>query len=191
MRRIVFAFGLFMLSWSGAAFAALEIHFYSKDFASTFPHGFVRITGTLDSTGEAIDTNYGFTPVRLTPGVLTGAVKGRIQTVSPRYVSRSVLHFSLKLTEEQYRTVLGVVAKWRDRPQPNYLLNSRNCVHFVADVAATLGLQAPAVPQLMKKPKSFLQRVTRDNSVLIANWNSAFPAPVHAIQDASHQAIAR
>jgi hypothetical protein len=48
-------------------------------------------------------------------------------------------------------------------------------VDFVADVATALGLQAPVIPKLMKKPKSYLDRITELNSDLIAHW-SAHPA---------------
>jgi hypothetical protein len=33
-----------------------------------------------------------------------------------------------------------------------------------------LGLHAPPVPKLMKKPKSYLEKVTRDNAQLIQSW---------------------
>ena len=122
-------------------------------------------------TGAGSDTNYGFTAARVSPAILAGPVKGKIQTVDPHYVSRSKLHFSLTLTDEQYRAVLAVVEKWRAAPQPSYRLNSSNCVHFVAEVAQALGLDAPPDPKLMKKPNSFLENVTRENSVRIANWN--------------------
>ncbi|HEU5482855.1 MAG TPA: hypothetical protein VFU80_07190, partial [Sphingomicrobium sp.] len=104
------------------------------------------------------------------PEILFGPVRGMIQTVDPVYVSRSDRHFSLKLTGEQYRTVLAVVEKWRSAPQPSYRVNSRNCVHFVAEVATALGFHAPPAKGLMKKPKSFLRKVTADNRVLIDQW---------------------
>lgn len=166
--------------WSSAAAAAVEIHFYSKDFASTFPHAFVRLTGTVDATGEQLDTNYGFTPVRLNPSILMGPVKGMIQTVEPKYVARSDKHFTLRLTDDQYRMVLARIDSWRTAPQPNYRLNSRNCVYFVADIAAVLGLRAPPAPALMKKPKSFLQKVTHDNLTTIAQWPGGSAAPTAA-----------
>ena len=171
MRLVRLLLFVALLGWGGAARAEVEIGFYSKDFASTFPHAFVRLTGTDESTGQSYDTNYGFTPVRLSTGILFGSVNGMIQTVDPVYVSRSDRHFSLKLNDEQYRAVLAVVEKWRTAPQPNYRLNSRNCVHFVADIAGALGLHAPPAKGLMKKPKSFLQKVTRDNMALIAQWD--------------------
>ena len=161
---------IILLGWAGVASAQVEAHFHSKDFASTFPHAFVRLTGTDPATLQPIDVNYGFTPVRLSPGILLGPVQGMIETVDPEYVARSDRHFTLRLSGEQYRTVLAVVEKWRTAPQPSYRLNSRNCVHFIAEVASALGLSAPEYKPLMKKPKSFLRKVTSDNAELIRRW---------------------
>ena len=170
MRLVRLLLFVALLGWGGAARAEVEIGFYSKDLASTFPHAFIRLTGTDESTGKSYDTNYGFTPVRLSTRILSGSVNGMIQTVDPVYVSRSDRHFSLKLNDNQYRAVLAVVEQWRNAPLPNYHLNGRNCVHFVAAVAAALGLNSPPANGLMKKPKSFLQKVTADNSALIGQW---------------------
>ena len=169
--RLRFILLVLLLCWPAGLAAQVEIHFYSKDLAKTFPHAFVRLTD------GAADTNYGFTAARVSPAILAGAVKGKIQTVDPDYVARSKRHFSLTLTDEQHRTVLEVVEKWRAAPQPSYRLNSSNCVHFVAEVAQALGLNALPDRKLMKKPKSFLEKVTRDNQALIAGWNSL---PRHA-----------
>lgn len=187
MRQIRIVLLILLLGWAGVARAGVEVHFHSKDFASTFPHAFVRLTGT-DPTGRPIDVNYGFTPERLTGGILFGPVRGMMQTVDPLYVSRSDRHFSLKLTDQQYRTVLAIVERWHTAPQPNYHLNGRNCVHFVAEVASALGLHAPEDKRLMKKPKSFLRKVTEDNLALIEQWparhavaiRQASPAPTPA-----------
>jgi hypothetical protein len=170
MRLVRLLLCLFLLASAGTARAQVEIAFYSKDLASTFPHAFVRLTGTDETTGQAFDTNYGFTPMRVTPGILFGPVRGMIQTVDPVYVSRSDRHFSLQLSREQYLSVVAMVERWRDSPQPNYRLESRNCVHFVAEMASLLGLHAPPARGLMKKPRSFLEKVTRDNQMLIAQW---------------------
>ena len=161
---------LLLLCWPASLAAQVEIHFYSKDLAKSFPHAFVRLTGA------GSDTNYGFTAARVSPAILAGPVKGKIQTVDPHYVSRSKLHFSLTLTDEQYRAVLAVVEKWRSAPQPSYRLSSSNCVHFVAEVAQALGLDARPDPKLMKKPRSFLGKVTRENAALIAHWQVPTPA---------------
>ncbi|HUG46008.1 MAG TPA: hypothetical protein VMK31_05805, partial [Sphingomicrobium sp.] len=135
-----------------------------------------------ETTGEPFDTNYGFTPVRVSPGLLFGSVNGMIDSASPLYVSRSQRHFSLKLSDDQYRAVIAAVEKWRNAAQPSYRLGSRNCVHFVAEVATLLGLHAPPAKGLMKKPRSFLEKVTKDNYQLIAQWPGPPPSPGQAVQ---------
>jgi len=171
MRRwIRLLFMLLAFAWSGAAWAQVEIAFYSKDTGSTFPHAFVRLTGTLES-GKAIDVNYGFTPVNVSPGILWGAVTGTVESASPQYVSQSDRHFALTLSTEQYHQVVAIIEKWRDAPQPSYRLNGRNCVNFVAEIANALGVRAPVIPKLMKKPRSYLDEVQRLNASTIANWN--------------------
>ena len=187
MRRLTLF--LLLLCWPAAVPAQqVEIHFYSKDLAKTFPHAFVRLTGT------GLDTNYGFTAERVSPAILMGPVKGKIQTVPPDYVARSQRHFSLSLSDEQYRLVLAVIEQWRAAPQPSYRLNSSNCVHFVASVAQALGLNAAPAPQLIKKPRSFLEKVTHDNSQLIAGWNGLpgqAGSPLQAQHDPAGDSISR
>lgn len=181
MRHIRLILLLFLASWSAAASAQVEISFYSKDMASSFPHAYVRLTGTDDSTGQPIDVNYGFTPVSLGPGILFGSVRGMIESASQEYIARSDRHFSLKLTDDQYRQVIAIVDKWRDAPQPSYRLSGRNCIDFVAEIATTLGLQAPVIPKLMKKPRSYLDEIARLNSALIAGWDAQFAARQAAV----------
>jgi hypothetical protein len=180
MRLVRIFLFLLLLGWAATARAQVEIAFYSKDLASTFPHAFVRLTGIDQTTGQPFDTNYGFTPVRVTPGILFGPVNGMIHTADPVYVSSSDRHFSLILDDDQYRAVLAAVERWHVAPQPSYRLNSRNCVHFVAEIATLLGLHAPPARGLMTKPKSFLQKVTADNSALIAQWPVRSGADVQA-----------
>ena len=183
MRRTLRLFLLlFVFTWSGLASAQVEIAFYSKDTGSTFPHAYVRLTGTLDNTGQPIDVNYGFTPVSVSPGVLWGPVRGMIESALPEYIARSDRHFTLKLTPQQYRQVIAIVEKWRDAPQPSYRLNGRNCIDFVAEIANTLGINAPVIPKLMKKPRSYLDEIARMNASTIANWDSRPVAPALATQ---------
>lgn len=167
--RVLFLLIVLVAGFPAAARAQVEIAFYSKDLASSFPHAYVRLTGTDDS-GRPFDSNYGFTPARMSPAILVGAVEGMMQAVGTDYIARSDRHFSVSLTSEQYARVVAVIERWRDGPQPNYRLNGRNCVHFVADVAAAIGLDAPIVPNLMKKPKSYLEMVSRRNAALLARW---------------------
>jgi hypothetical protein len=149
------------------AFAAVEIAFYSRELGgNNFPHAFVALRGTLDATGEAVDTSYGFTAKAVTPALLFGSVSGEVVVEGPRQIARSDRQFALTLTDDQYRAVMAVVEAWRNRPQPSYNLNRRNCVHFVADLAQTLGLRVENAGGLMKRPRSFLQHVRSLNPQL-------------------------
>jgi hypothetical protein len=189
MRVLRFFLVLALFGWGAAAKAGVDISFYSKDMASSFPHAYIRLTGTDDRTGKAVDSNFGFTPVSLGPGVLFGSVRGMIESAGPEYIARSDRHFTLSLSDDQYRKVLAIVDKWRNAPQPSYRLNGRNCVTFVADIATALGLSAPVIPKLMKKPRSYLDEITQLNAAVIEHWRDKLsgqgpaataPAPIAA-----------
>ena len=158
---------LLLVLGSAPAAASVTITFYSKEFDSSFPHAFVLVRGVVDETAEKIDTNYGFTATHVSPAVLLGSVTGEIMTVSPEYVARSVPHIALTLTDAEYAEVMAVVEQWRGMKQPSYHLNKRNCVFFVADIAATLGMKVDT-SRLMKKPYSFLSALAETNRQWLA-----------------------
>lgn len=148
---------LLLFGLSAPAAAAVEIAFYSRELGGdNFPHAFVVLRGTVDATGEQVDTSYGFTAKAVTPAILFGSVAGEIVVEGPRQVARSDRQFALTLSDERYRAVMAVVGRWRTRPQPSYNLNRANCVHFVAEIAETAGLRVERVSRLMKRPRSFL-----------------------------------
>jgi hypothetical protein len=151
------------------AAAAVEIAFYSRELGgNNFPHAFIALNGRLDATGEQVDTSYGFTAHAVTPALLFGSVSGEIVIEGPRQIARSNRQFALVLSDERYRAVMAVVERWRNRPQPSYNLNHRNCVHFVGEVAQALGLRVEYVQRLMKRPRSFLEHVRSLNPELRA-----------------------
>jgi len=148
---------LLLLAFHSPAVAAVEIAFYSRELGgNNFPHAFVVLHGTVDATGETVDTSLGFTAHSITPGILWGSVRGEVLVEGERQIARSDRQFALTLSDERYRAVMTVVDRWRNMPQPSYNLNRRNCVHFVAEMAAAAGLRVEQVPSLMKKPRSFL-----------------------------------
>jgi hypothetical protein len=164
--RVVIAIAL-LLGLTQAANASVEIAFYSRELGgNNFPHAFVALRGTIDSTGEQVNTTYGFTAHSVTPAILFGSVSGEIVVEGERQMARSTRQFALILSEERYHAVMAVVDQWRNRAQPSYNLNHRNCVHFVADLARTVGLRVEEVPGLMKRPRSFLLHVRSLNPQL-------------------------
>ncbi len=159
---------LLILLPPGPALAAVEIAFYSRDADVRFPHAFVVLQGTVDATGEAVNEDYGFTAVTPSPAVLWGPVRGRIITDHPKaYVAGSRRHFSFVLSDAEYAGVMAVIERWRRLPQPSYALDTRNCLFFVADIAAALGLEADPPARLVRKPRSFLTWLTDRNRPLI------------------------
>lgn len=160
--------GILLLAAAAPASAAVEITFLSKEFGASFPHAYVALDGTLDRTGERISANYGFTATHVSPAILMGSVKGEIMSVDPDYMSKSDRHFSISLDDQDYDVVMAVVERWRTMKQPSYNLNRQNCVFFVADVAAALGMQADTPKALMKKPRSYLEMLARANHPWLA-----------------------
>jgi hypothetical protein len=163
---------LWLAAWlsltAAPAAAAVEISFHSKELGVTFPHAFIVLDGTLDTTGETVAENYGFTVRNLIgPSILFGAVQGTVTSETPGSIRNSNLHFTMVLSDEQYRVVRDLVEHWRALPQPSYSLNRRTCVSFVAEVAAALGLDADA-SGMLRTPGTFLDRVRDANRAAIA-----------------------
>lgn len=151
--------GGLMLVAPGVAQAEVDVTFYSHEFGSSFPHAFIVLKGTVDATGEVVDTAYGFTAKNLTPAILWGSVIGVVQTPKPDYIADSNPHFTVRVDDAGYAKLLAKVAEWRDRPQKSYNLNKRNCVHFAMETAETVGLKVNHKSKFFKKPRSFLEEV--------------------------------
>jgi len=161
------AFLLFGLPIPAAA--AVEMVFYSRELGGdNFPHAFVHLRGTVDATGERVDTTYGFTARAITPALLFGSVSGEIVVEGAGQIARSERQFALTLPDERYAAVMAVVEIWRNRPQPSYNLNGRNCVHFVGALAEAAGLRVEYTRRLIKRPRSFLRHVRDLNPQLAA-----------------------
>ena len=145
------------------AWAAVSITFYSKELGASFPHAFVIVEGTLDRGGPRIAEDYGFTAKTISPAILWGKVAGEVITDhTDSYVRGSDRHFTLTLTDEEYDRAMATVARWRAAKQPSYDLDKHNCVHFVAEIAASIGLTADT-KRFMKKPRSYLEALTGAN----------------------------
>jgi hypothetical protein len=160
MARFLFLLIGFMLMVAAPqAKAEVVATFYSHDFGDHFPHAFVKLKGTVDSTGENVDTNYGFTAVNTTPAILMGPVKGMIETKDAKYIASSNAHFSVRLSDADYARLIALVEQWRNIPGKSYSLGKRNCVHFAMEAAALLGLSVNRKSKFFKKPKTFLLEV--------------------------------
>lgn len=165
-RYLTLALAIFFSQFSAIAQAEVVATFYSHDFGDHFPHAFVKLKGTVDSTGKAVDTNYGFTAVSVSPAILMGSVKGMIETKDAKYIASSNPHFSVRLSDAEYAKFMAFVDKWRNLPGKSYSLGKRNCVHFAMEAAALLGLSVNRQSKFFKKPKSFILETMKLNNGL-------------------------
>lgn len=181
-RWLAFVAAALLAFGAAPASAAVSITFWSKELGSTFPHAFFTLEGTPDRGGARIEEDYGFTAKAVTPAILWGKVAGEVVTDnSTSYVKGSDRHFTLTLTDAEYDRVMATVERWRTTRQPSYDLDRHNCVHFVAEIAASIGLRTDTT-RLMKKPRSFLVAMTDANRALLTSRGAIFhrPAPVPA-----------
>ena len=164
-------FALLALVWSGPALADVQIHFHSFNGSVLFgryPHTFIVLEGELEETGEVVNENYGFTAKKVTPAVLSGPVFHSISVEEPKYVESTNRHFTLTITDDQYRQILKEVAAWRDAPGKYYDLDTRNCIHFVGTMAQILGLTVEYPDNMLRRPKKWLNHITSLNPQLKA-----------------------
>ena len=145
------------------ASAAVQVHFYSREFGNQFPHAFVLVEGTLAATGKKVTGNYGFTAVNVSPGILLGSVKGAVQSLKPGYAAKADRKFTVTLDDAGYARLMRKVAEYQAMNQPSYSLDKRNCVHFIMELAETAGLKVNRKSKFFRKPRSFLEEVQKLN----------------------------
>lgn len=102
------------------------------------PHAFIRIEGNPDG-GAAVDETYGFTATNLMNAMAHKA--GFVEAADPRYIGEAHPYFWLTITDAQYHALRTRIDYWKSPEGSLYSLWSRNCITFVADMAATLGLE--------------------------------------------------
>ncbi len=158
---------LMALVWSPVASAAVEMSFHSFNGSlfGRYPHTFVVLEGTMED-GTAVNENYGFSAKNVTPAILSGPVKHIVMVEKPKYVRSTNRHFTVTLDDAQVGQVRATMVRWRDAPGKYYDLGNRNCIHFVGAMAQIAGLKVDYPKELLRKPKSWLNRVATLNPQL-------------------------
>ena len=161
LKRLVLS--LLFLIFGAIPFASAQVTatYYSMDFGENFPHAFVHLTGNKDD-GTPVDQFLGFSAKLVTPAILMSSVNGEVIRRTPKYLNVSEPRFALILTDQQYGDLLKLADDWEDN-RLKYNLNTRNCIHFVADSIQLLGLKVNWDSEYFKKPKGFLREVSRLN----------------------------
>ena len=161
----------FALAWSPAAQAKVSMSFHSFNGSVLFgryPHTFIVLHGSEEATGRAVNENYGFTAQTAGPAVLSGPVKHAVMTEKAKYIISTNRHFTVELSDAEYRQVVAEVARWRDAPGKYYDLDTRNCLHFVGKMAEIAGLKVSYPKNLLRKPKAWLNHLATLNPQLRA-----------------------
>jgi len=133
--------------------------------AGRYPHTFVSMEGTLDD-GTEVKENFGFSAKSASLAVLSGPVEHMILVEEEKWLRKTNRHFTLTMTDGQYRKVRALVEAWRDAPGEYYDLETRNCIHFVGEIGRIMGLDISYPDKLLRKPKSWLNHITRLNPEL-------------------------
>ena len=167
--RLVAFLALLFAAIASPAQAEVLAHFHSFNgsvLIGRYPHTFVVFEGTLDDTGERIGENFGFSAKSVSPAVLTGPVEHIVMTEKDKWIGKTNRHFTLHLSDEQYRRLKREVVAWRDHPGKYYDLNARNCIHFVGRLAELAGLKVDYPQSMLKKPKAWLNHIAELNPQL-------------------------
>lgn len=156
------------LLWSGAAMAEVQIHFHSFNGSVLFgryPHTFIVLDGTL-SDGTRVDENYGFSARHSGEAIVSGWAEHMVLSESARNVRNTNRHFSITLSDAQYRRVIQEVRAWQAPGGKRYSLDERNCIHFVGTMAALVGLKVEYPENMLRRPKKWLNHIATLNPQL-------------------------
>ena len=170
MRPLLSLFlALIAFGWSGPALADVQVHFHSFNGSVLFgryPHTFIVMEGELESTGEAINENFGFSARKVTTAILSGPVEHMVLAETEKTIRKTNRHFTLTITDDQYYRLKQEVLAWRNAPGKFYDLESRNCIHFVGRMAQLLGLEVEYPDNMLRRPKKWLNHITDMNPEL-------------------------
>ena len=169
-RRIAAAvlFAIAGLAFATPAAAEVRVGFHSFNGSvlwGRYPHTFVTFDGTLDN-GTKIRENYGFSARSSTEAIRGGPSSHMIIVEKEATIPKTNLHFTVTVPDATYRRMKAEVIAWRDAPGKLYILDKRNCIHFVAKLAEIAGIDAPVPSDYVRTPKAWLNYVTRRNPKL-------------------------
>ncbi len=168
-RFLAVFFCFFAAILPAAAFAQVTLAFHSFNgsyLGGRYPHAFIVLDGTL-ANGTRVHENYGYSTSASALSALSGPVPGIIQVEKEKYIASTNRHFTVPISDAHYRDIVAEVNAWKDAPgQKRYLLDHRNCIHFVARIAQMVGLKAEVPQKMVRRPKLWLNLVTRLNPQL-------------------------
>ena len=160
---------LLSLGWATPALAEVQLSFHSFNGSVLFgryPHAFVVLEGTLEESGQAVNENFGFTAKKVSTAILRGPVVHDILIEQPKYIAKTNRHFTITISDAQYHQIMAEMRAWRDAPGKYYDLDTRNCIHFVGEIARIMGLMVEYPKKMLRRPKKWLNHITEMNPQL-------------------------
>jgi hypothetical protein len=169
MRFLALLFSALLAFVPLPALAAVTLAFHSFNgsyLGGRYPHAFVVLDGTLGD-GTRVQENYGYSTSSSALSALRGNVPGIIQIEKEKYVGSTNRHFAVPVSDAQVAAIRAEAEAWKDAPgQKRYSLERRNCLHFVARIAQMVGISAPVPQTMLRRPKLWLNHITRLNPQL-------------------------
>jgi hypothetical protein len=167
-----------------AALAQVRVSFYSHPWGLGragylyFPHAYIVVEPDGPSASLSSRQSFGFTPVDTAIVMVTKHGRGMIIPQDERYRAVSVRHFSVEISDAQYVALERGIEAWKDNGDP-YVLHTRNCISFVAQMARLVDLKVGDVHTM--DPAAFLESVKQANLARInadAERMASPPAPL-------------
>ena len=153
---------------SAAAEVRLTFHsFNGSVMFGRYPHTFVSMEGSL-SDGTRVKENWGFSARNAGPAVLRGPVEHIVMTEEDEWLAKTNRHFTIPITDDQYRAIRRETFRWRDAPGKYYSLDTRNCIHFVGTIGKLVGLKVEYPQNMLRRPKKWLNHIGALNPQLKA-----------------------
>lgn len=189
--------GALILAPPGLASARYVVGFYSHSWGVGegmlyFPHAFILVRGAPDNGGAPIEQSFGFTDPAPTPALLFHRSRGEVIDSRKDYLAVSRKHFSIDITDDQYRNLIQAVRAWESVKGDPYDLHTRNCITFVGEMARALGLNVG--DERITDPSRFLEDLRSLNPSIVAKEDSATaraPGGIGTVTEPSSEPVAR
>lgn len=159
--------GFLALSLAMAVPARAEVDVSFQSFNGSllggrYPHTFVIFDGTL-ADGTRVDENWGFSAKRSSAAIMSGQAEHIFMHEDADQIRKTNRHFTVTVSDAKFREMRAEIDRWRNSTEKLYSLDNNNCIHFVAKMAQMVGLKADVPREYVKKPRAWLNYVTRNN----------------------------
>jgi hypothetical protein len=158
---------------AGMAQAATTVSFYSHGWGvglngyTYFPHAFVVIRRDGAAGEPPKVERWGYTAQSVYDiGALLHPAPGEVSAPNDTYRQHATLHFTVSITDDQYKALEDRIAWWGAPTSPLYHLDKHDCMTFVGDLAATIGLKTGE--RTGRDPAKYLEQIKRLNAERIS-----------------------